>query len=88
MKYLKFADLKARGLVNSHTQLARLQKQANFPLGRLIGPNSRRWTDVEVDRWWDSRPTGEVALRGAAKARLGRPRRAADAVVATDTSAE
>jgi predicted DNA-binding transcriptional regulator AlpA len=55
-KFLRFADLKAAGIVSSRIGLSRLIKHQGFPPGRLLGPNTRVWTETEVQRWQDSRP--------------------------------
>jgi hypothetical protein len=67
MVLLRFRDLKARGIVNSWPQLKRLQDLHGFPRGRMIGPNSRAWTEQEVEEWVASRPIIGPALRGIAK---------------------
>lgn len=50
-KYLRFNDLREMGIVNNWTTLCRWIKQGHFPQGRMIGPNSRAWTDAEVEEW-------------------------------------
>jgi hypothetical protein len=55
-KWLRFADLKARGIVGNRTQLRRLIYNHGFPPGRLIGPNSRAYEDDKVERWLEQRP--------------------------------
>jgi hypothetical protein len=54
---LRFADLKARGIVSNWVSLRLWIEREGFPPGRLIGPNSRAWTEAEVDEWIASRPT-------------------------------
>src|SRR5262245_18657820 len=54
-KLLRFSDLKAVG-INNWTSLKRRVKQDGFPSGRYIG-STRVWTEDEVAKWWDSRPT-------------------------------
>jgi predicted DNA-binding transcriptional regulator AlpA len=72
MKFLRFTDLQARNIVKSWPQLKNLQKKYRFPKGRMLSPNVRAWTDVEVDVWVESRPVAGPSLRGAAKARRAR----------------
>ena len=48
---IRFADLKKAGVVNNRATLSRWIKQSGFPCGFLIGPNSRRWYEHEVDEW-------------------------------------
>jgi hypothetical protein len=65
---LRFADLKARGIVNNRIQLRRLQELHGFPRGRMLSPNARTWTEQEIKEWYSSRPVDEPsALRGAAR---------------------
>lgn len=59
--FIRFADLKARGIVNSRVQLKNLQVKVDFPLGRLIGLNTRAWTEDEIAEWLESRPVVESA---------------------------
>jgi hypothetical protein len=55
-KSLRFADLKAAGIVSNRVTLKRWQQQLGFPLGRLIGPNTREWTPDEIADWRAHRP--------------------------------
>jgi predicted DNA-binding transcriptional regulator AlpA len=73
---LRMPDLKARRIVNSWPMLKRRIEYDNFPPGRMIGPNSRAWTEDEVEDWIASRPTAGPEPRGVAKRRRGRPRKA------------
>jgi predicted DNA-binding transcriptional regulator AlpA len=56
MKYLRFPDLQARGVVNSRMTLKRLIDNQGFPPGVLLTPNARAWTEAEVNEWLASRP--------------------------------
>jgi hypothetical protein len=57
-KWLRYADLKARGTVKSWAQLKNLQTKCGFPQGRLLSPNTRAWDEeTEIIPWEDSRPT-------------------------------
>jgi predicted DNA-binding transcriptional regulator AlpA len=53
-KLLKFKDL-ARVGVNNYPTLKRWQKDQGFPKGRLLGENTRVWTEEEIVAWWDSK---------------------------------
>ena len=53
---LRFADLKARGVVQNWPTLLRWIASENFPPGKMLGPNTRAWTDAEVAAWLESRP--------------------------------
>lgn len=64
---LRFADLRARNIVSSWTQLKRLQEEYGFPHGRMLTPNCRTWTEEEVDEWYSTRPVeNDRPLQGAA----------------------
>jgi predicted DNA-binding transcriptional regulator AlpA len=83
-RLLRFNDLKARDIVRSHAQLARLQKFYGFPRGRMLSPNQRTWTEDEVEAWYASRPEENTGpLRGRAKAK----RKAAEAKAAAADNA-
>jgi len=74
-QFVRFRDLKARGIADSWAQLDNLIKKYGFPPGRLLGPATRVWDlEEEIEPWLASRPVEGPALRGAAKARRGRPR--------------
>jgi predicted DNA-binding transcriptional regulator AlpA len=68
-RWLRFSDLKAAGLVNSWPMLKRRIERDGFPRGRMLGPNTRAWSEAEVQAWLDSRPIAGPAPRGAAKAK-------------------
>jgi predicted DNA-binding transcriptional regulator AlpA len=57
MKVLRFADLKERGIVKSWPMLRRRIDKHGFPRGRMLGPNTRAWTEEEIEAWLASRPT-------------------------------
>ena len=76
-KLLRFRDLRDRGIIPNWPTLKVRISRDGFPPGRMIGPNSRAWTEAEVDAWIRSRPAVGPAPRGAAKARRGRPRKLA-----------
>jgi predicted DNA-binding transcriptional regulator AlpA len=70
IRLLRFADLKERGITNSWPQLKRLQTLHNFPLGRMLSPQIRAWTEAEIDKWIDSRPVENAQpLKGALRLR-------------------
>jgi hypothetical protein len=71
-KWLRFADLKARGLVNSWPSLNNKIRTQGFPPGRMLGPNTRAWTGEEIEGFEESRPIAGPPPRGAAKAAKGR----------------
>ena len=53
-KHVRYPDLKAAGVVKNRVGLGRLIKFHNFPVGKLLGPNSRAWTEAEIQAWLDS----------------------------------
>jgi hypothetical protein len=73
--YLRFSDLRERGLVRSWPQLRRMIKLHGFPAGRMLSPNIRVWSVEEVETYFASRPTEGPPARGCAK--RGRPRKTA-----------
>jgi predicted DNA-binding transcriptional regulator AlpA len=56
MKLIHYNDLVERGVVHSRMTLKRLIDTQGFPPGRLVTPNSRAWTESEVDQWVEGRP--------------------------------
>jgi predicted DNA-binding transcriptional regulator AlpA len=59
MKFLRFADLKAAGIINSWPMLRRRIERQGFPEGRMLGPNTRVWSEEEIELWLASRPTAK-----------------------------
>jgi len=55
VNYLRFADLKARGVVRNWTTLARLVREQGFPAGTRVGAQTRAWEEAEVEAWLESR---------------------------------
>jgi hypothetical protein len=70
--YLRFPDLKARGIVNNWAQLKNLVGQYGFPAGQLLSPNVRAWRADRVQAWLDSRPAAKKPVPRSP----GRPRKA------------
>lgn len=64
-KLLRFKDLHVVGIRNWPT-LTRWQETQGFPKGRLLGENTRVWTEEEVEAWWESRaePPPEIRSGG------------------------
>jgi hypothetical protein len=56
--WLRFSDLKARGIVGNWQTLTRWIEQEGFPAGVMLGPNTRAWSEAEVQAWLDARPVG------------------------------
>jgi predicted DNA-binding transcriptional regulator AlpA len=74
--FLGFKDLQSRGIIRSWPMLRRRIENDGFPVGRMLGPNQRAWTEAEVEAWLKSRPTKGPAPRGIAKRKA--ERKAAD----------
>ena len=85
-KWLRFPDLKARGLVNSWPALTNKIRTQGFPPGRMLGPNTRAWSIEEIEGYEESRPIAGPSPRGAAKAAKGRPAAERDAPTAVELS--
>jgi predicted DNA-binding transcriptional regulator AlpA len=75
-KRLRYADLERLGIVNNRPTLQNWIRDRGFPIGQLTGPNSRTWSEEEVQVWLDSRPTAPKPAP-IIKGRRGRPRKAA-----------
>jgi len=60
-RYVRFKDLKERGIVRNWTTLVRWIKEGRFPPGRLLGPNTRVWTEGEIERWIAAAPVSRKA---------------------------
>jgi predicted DNA-binding transcriptional regulator AlpA len=56
MKWIRYPDLVAKGIVNSRMTLKRLIDFQGFPAGVLITPNARAWDEAAVDAWIAARP--------------------------------
>lgn len=56
VKFIRYPDLAARGIVRSRMTLKRLIDNEGFPPGVLLTPNCRAWDEADVDAWLASRP--------------------------------
>lgn len=56
-KFLRFADLRERGIVGNRVTLGAWIRARGFPPGILAGPNTRLWLETDIDAWLASRPT-------------------------------
>jgi predicted DNA-binding transcriptional regulator AlpA len=84
---LRFADLKARGIVDSWPQLKIMQQRHGFPPGKMLSPNVRTWTEEEIDAYYASRPVENARpLQGAPKARRERRMKASTPAAAVDAA--
>jgi predicted DNA-binding transcriptional regulator AlpA len=57
-KLLRFADLKARGIVKNWVTLKRWIAHEGFPAGIQLAANSRAWYEHDVEAWLASRRKG------------------------------
>jgi predicted DNA-binding transcriptional regulator AlpA len=57
VKLIHYADLVAKGIVNSRMTLKRLIDNQGFPPGIRVTPNSRAWIEEDVDAWIVGRPS-------------------------------
>lgn len=55
-KLLRVEHFYERGFVRNRTTLYRWIHKEGFPSGFLLGPNTRVWTEDEVEEWLASRP--------------------------------
>ena len=60
-KYLRYADLVERQIVNNRTTLQRWILKYGFPAGVLLGPNTRAWPADQVEAWLEARAAEAVA---------------------------
>jgi predicted DNA-binding transcriptional regulator AlpA len=56
VKHLRYPDLVESGITTNRVDLGRKIKFHGFPPGRLLGPNTRAWTEPEIEQWLASRP--------------------------------
>jgi predicted DNA-binding transcriptional regulator AlpA len=66
-KFLRLKNLEERGIAKTHQAVRHMQIHQGFPLGRLLGPGTRVWTEDEINEWLASRPVevSEQARRRA-----------------------
>ncbi len=55
-RFLRQTDLAERKISATHQSTQHLQATQGFPLGRLLGPNTRVWTTDEINAWLATRP--------------------------------
>ena len=65
-KRLRFADLVALGLFNNRNTLKNWIRDYGFPTGQLTGPNTRTWSEAEIEAYIKTPPhRAEMVRRGA-----------------------
>lgn len=62
--FVRFADLVSANIVRNWPTLQRLIDEDGFPLGVMIGRNTRAWPLEAVERWLASRPTARKEVHG------------------------
>ena len=67
-------DLAERKISSSARQTKYLQEHHGFPLGRMLSPQIRGWTEQEITDWLASRPVKSPCNIPASKRPRGRPR--------------
>jgi hypothetical protein len=83
IRLLRFKDLRDRGIIGNWPMLKRRIERDGFPVGRMIGPNTRVWIEEEIEKWVKSRPIAGPAPRGIAKIKQDRAHKADSATTTT-----
>ena len=73
--FLTQDDLAERKISSSSRQTKYLQEHHGFPLGRMLSPQIRGWTEQEITEWLASRPVKSPCNIPASKRPRGRPRK-------------
>jgi hypothetical protein len=60
--FVRYADLAAAGIVANWTTLLRLIDTEGFPVGIMIGANTRAWRADEIEAWLASRPSARKVM--------------------------
>ena len=67
-KFLRLKNLEELGIAKTHQAVRHMQIHYGFPLGRLLGPGTRVWTEDEINEWLpvgrSSRPSKHAGARG------------------------
>jgi predicted DNA-binding transcriptional regulator AlpA len=64
---LRFKDLQRLNVAKSWPQLRHMQKYYGFPIGILLGANTRAWPTSKVKEWLEARPTESSLIRERAQ---------------------
>jgi predicted DNA-binding transcriptional regulator AlpA len=54
-RFVRYRDLKERGLINNRVTLGRWIESGGFPPPLKIGPNTVVWPEHEIDEWLATR---------------------------------
>lgn len=60
-RLVRFADMKERGIVTNWPTLLRWIDREGFPSGIKLGPNTRAWTEDEIEAWLEARRSASDA---------------------------
>lgn len=63
-RWLSFNDLVQANIVTNRVTLRRWIATRGFPKGRMLGENTRRWREDEVERWLAAQPEPGAAKFG------------------------
>jgi hypothetical protein len=83
IRLLRFKDLRDRGIITNWPMLKRRIERDGFPVGRMVGPNTRVWIEEEVEKWVKSRPIAGPEPRGIAKIKHDRARKGVNSACTT-----
>lgn len=75
-KAVRFADLKAAGIINSWAALSYKIKHHGFPAGFKTGPQTRVWWLEDVEAWIKSRAVDPHAVNDTPALKKARAARA------------
>jgi predicted DNA-binding transcriptional regulator AlpA len=71
-RYVRFRDLVIAGVVGNWPTLLRLIECEGFPVGIMIGRNTRAWALDDVESWLAARPSARKLVPPARKPRKRR----------------
>jgi predicted DNA-binding transcriptional regulator AlpA len=71
-RYIRFRDLVTAGIVGNWPTLLRLIEREGFPVGIMIGRNTRAWALDDVESWLAARPSARKLVTPARKPRKRR----------------
>jgi predicted DNA-binding transcriptional regulator AlpA len=76
--FLVQADLTDRKISSGRRQTDYLVEHHGFPIGRMLSPLIRAWTEPEIAEWLATRPVESPCNIPEAKRPRGRPRKQPD----------
>ncbi|MCW8309113.1 AlpA family phage regulatory protein [Acidiphilium sp. PA] len=66
MKFIRYPELKDRGIPWTRVHLGRLVRAGEFPPPVNLGGNSIAWVEAEIDAWAAERAASRPAVHHAA----------------------